>query len=214
MKTIQVTIFDDNKSRRELLQLLLDSTQGFACSGAFEDCRNVITNIEANMPNVVLMDIDMPYVNGIEGLTQIKARFPEVKIMMQTIFEDDEKIFSAISAGANGYILKKTPPAKLLEFIQEIMEGGAPMTPIIAKKVLELFHNQNRKTKVNNFNLSTRELEILQFLVKGYSYKMIANECYISYSTVNTHVTNIYEKLQVESVGGAVYKAMKEGLVK
>jgi len=214
MKTIQVTIFDDNKARRELLQLLLDSSEGFACSGAFEDCRNVIVNIEKNMPDVVLMDIDMPFVNGIEGLTQIKAQFPEIKIMMQTIFEDDEKIFSAISAGANGYILKKTPPAKLLEFIHEIMEGGAPMTPIIAKKVLELFHNQNRKTKINNFNLSTRELEILQFLVKGYSYKMIANECYISYSTVNTHVTNIYEKLQVESVGGAVYKAMKEGLVK
>ena len=213
MKTIKVTIFDDNKSRRELLQLLLDSTKEFACSGAFEDCRNVITNIEMNMPDVVLMDIDMPYVNGIEGLTQIKAQFPEIKIMMQTIFEDDEKIFHAISAGADGYILKKTPPAKLLEFINEIMEGGAPMTPSVARQLLLMVSKKNTSKKVNNFNLTKREFDILELLVKGYSYKMIAEQCNVSYATVNSHVSHIYEKLHVSSGTEAVAKAIEHKIV-
>lgn len=133
---------------------------------------------------------------------------------MQTVFEDDNKVFAAICAGANGYILKQTEPDHMIKAITEVLNGGAPMTPVIANKVLALFHDRHRKVKVNNFNLTSRELEVLQFLAKGYSYKMIANECNVSYPTINTHVTNIYAKLQVESVGGAVYKAMKEGLVK
>jgi DNA-binding NarL/FixJ family response regulator len=213
MNTIKVTIFDDNKSRRELLQLLLDSTKGFACSGAFEDCRNVITNIEMNMPDVVLMDIDMPYVNGIEGLTQIKAQFPEIKIMMQTIFEDDEKIFSAISAGADGYILKKTPPVKLLEFIHEIMDGGAPMTPSVARQLLLMVSKKSTSKKVSSFNLTKREQDILELLVKGYSYKMIAEQCHVSYATVNSHISHIYEKLHVSSGTEAVAKAIEHKIV-
>jgi DNA-binding NarL/FixJ family response regulator len=213
MKTIKVTVFDDNKPRRELLQLLLNSSNGFICTGAFEDCRNVLSNIGTNIPDVVLMDIDMPYVNGIEGLTKIKSQFPEIKIMMQTIFEDDEKIFSAITAGADGYILKKTPPAKLLECITEIMEGGAPMTPSVARQLLLMVSGKNHVKKSNNFNLSNREKDILELLVKGFSYKMIAEKCSISYATVNSHISHIYEKLHVSSGTEAVAKAIEHQIV-
>lgn len=213
MKSINVTVFDDNKSRRELLELLLNSSNGFSCSGAFEDCRNVIANISKNLPDVVLMDIDMPFVNGLEGLIKIKSQFPDVKIMMQTIFEDDDKIFSAISAGADGYILKKTPPAKLLECIHEIMEGGAPMTPSVARQLLLMVSGKNHTKKANNFNLSNREKEILELLVKGFSYKMIAEKCNVSYATVNSHISHIYEKLHVSSGTEAVAKAIEHKIV-
>lgn len=164
-------------------------------------------------PDVVLMDIDMPHVNGIEGVLKIRSQYPDLKILMQTVFEDDSKVFGAICAGADGYILKQTNPSKLLDAIKEVAEGGAPMTPTIARKVLQLFSKQHQVTRKQDFELTKRELEILEYLVKGYSYKMIAEACHISYPTVNTHVTNIYAKLKVESVGGAVSLAIKEGLV-
>ncbi len=211
---IRVVVFDDNPQRREGLELLINTMDNMVCIATFNDCRNAVKHVEETGPDVVLMDIDMPNVNGIDGTRLLKAHKPDLKVLMQTVFEDDNKVFAAICAGANGYILKQTEPAIMIKAITEVMEGGAPMTPLIANKVLGLFHDQNKKNKVNNFNLTQRELEVLQFLAKGYSYKMIANECNVSYPTINTHVTNIYAKLQVESVGGAVYKAMKEGLVK
>src|SRR5258706_9807211 len=128
---IKVAVFDDNTSRLELLEMLLNSTEGMQCTGAFEDCCDIIKNLLKNIPNVVLMDIDMPHVNGIEGLKLIKKQFPQVKVLMQTVFEDDAKIFDAICAGADGYILKKTPPAKLIDAITEVVSGGAPMTPTV-----------------------------------------------------------------------------------
>ncbi len=209
---IKVSVFDDNKPRRELLELLLNSTADIECTGAFEDCRNVIKKIVQNIPDVVLMDIDMPHVNGIEGLQLIKKQFPQVKILMQTIFEDDDKIFQAICAGADGYILKKTPPAKLIDAITEVVSGGAPMTPTIAKQVLQLFNNKNKKT-ATDFNLTDREHEILSMLVQGLSYKMIADKCNVSYSTVNSHITHIYEKLHVKSGTEAVAKAIEQKIV-
>ena len=209
---IKVAVFDDNKPRRELLQMLLNSTAGMECTGAFEDCRNVIKNIVQNIPDVVLMDIDMPHVNGIEGLQLIRKQFPEVKILMQTVFEDDDKIFTAICAGADGYILKKTPPAKLIDAISEAMGGGAPMTPTVARQVLQLFNNRNRKS-ATDFNLTDREHEILSMLVQGLSYKMIADRCSVSYSTVNSHITHIYEKLHVKSGTEAVAKAIEQKIV-
>jgi DNA-binding NarL/FixJ family response regulator len=214
VKATKVAIFDDNKPRRELLKMLISSTKGFECTGAFEDCRNVLSNIATNIPDLVLMDIDMPHVNGIEGLTQIKSQFPQVKIMMQTIFEDDDKIFSAIKAGAVGYILKKTPPAKLLEFIKEVMEGGAPMTPSVARQLLNIVSGKNQNKKLNKFDLSNREKDILELLVKGFSYKMIAEKCNITYATVNSHVSHIYEKLHVSSGTEAVAKAIEHKIVK
>jgi len=209
---VKVAVFDDNKPRRELLEMLLNSTVGMVCTGAFEDCRHVIQNIVKNIPDVVLMDIDMPNVNGIEGLQLIKKQFPDVKILMQTVFEDDEKIFAAICAGADGYVLKKTPPAKLLDAINEVMLGGAPMTPTVARQVLQLFNNRNKKA-ATDFHLTDRETEILSMLVQGLSYKMIADKCNVSYSTVNSHITHIYEKLHVKSGTEAVAKAIEQKIV-
>ncbi|MBP6730436.1 MAG: response regulator transcription factor [Chitinophagales bacterium] len=211
---IKVIIYDDNIQRLEGLKMYINSTPGMRCVGCFEDCRHVLNEIENTQPNVVLMDIDMPYINGIEGVRTIRTRYSDLKILMQTVFEDDDKVFAAVCAGADGYILKQTDPDTLIAAIGEVQNGGAPMTPTIARKVLQLCARTNKLPADANFDLSRRELEILEFLVKGLSYKMIASECNISYSTVNSHVVSIYKKLQVESVGGAVYKAIKTGLVK
>lgn len=210
----RVAIFDDNKSRRDSLRTLISMIDDMECVGEFEDCRNVLQNIKYCQPDLVLMDIDMPHVDGIEGVKQIRTEYPTLKIIMQTVFEDEDKVFSAICAGADGYLLKQTAPDKLLAGMREVMEGGAAMTPIIAKKVLSLVNNKQNILKNTDFELTKRELEILNLLVKGYSYKMIAEACFISYPTVNSHITNIYSKLKVESVGGAVAVAIKKGLVK
>ena len=212
MKTIKIAVFDDNLPRREFLQILLDSTEGFKCSGAYEDCRDVLLQIAGDLPDVVLMDIDMPHVNGIEGLSLIKQQFPQVKVLMQTIFEDEEKIFKAIMAGADGYILKKAAPLKLLEGIREVMEGGAPMTPVVAKQVLQLFNNKNKSIAKHDFDLTNRETEMLTLLVEGYSYKMIAAKCNVTYATVNTHISSIYQKLHVSSGTEAVALAIEAGI--
>lgn len=210
----RVVIFDDNAKRRDGVKMLIDSMENMDCVGGFNDCRNVLDAISDTKPDVVLMDIDMPYVNGIEGVRVIRSAYPDLKILMQTVFEDDDKVFAAICAGADGYLLKQANPLKLLEAITEVLEGGAPMTPVVARKVLQLFSKQNKPTVKKEFDLTKREQEILELLVKGYSYKMIADECCISYPTVNSHVSNIYSKLQVQSVSGAVSLAIREGLVR
>jgi DNA-binding NarL/FixJ family response regulator len=210
---IRVTVFDDNKTLRNGLELLINSSDRLSCAGAFQDCLHVIDDIKNTKPDVVLMDIDMPYVNGIEALKLVRQKFPSLKILMQTVFEDDDKVFASICAGADGYILKKTSPAKLIESIIEVNEGGAPMTPSVARQVLRLFSQSNKLGNGTEFNLSEREHEILSLLVQGLSYKMIAEHCFISYATVNTHVKHIYEKLQVHSVVEAVTKAIAHKIV-
>jgi len=212
MKTIKITVFDDNQPRREFLQILLDSSEGYKCTGAYEDCRDVLRHIAGDVPDVVLMDIDMPHVNGIEGLALIKQQFPQIKVLMQTIFEDEDKIFNAIVAGADGYILKKTSPMKLLEGIRDVMEDGAPMTPVVAKQVLKLFSNKPKTISKNDFDLTPRETEMLTLLVEGYSYKMIAAKCNVTYATVNTHISNIYQKLHVSSGTEAVALGIEAGI--
>lgn len=210
---IKVAIFEDNKPRRELLRLLIDSTDGLQCVGAWEDCRKVLQHMAETQPQVVLMDIDMPYVNGIEGITLIKSQFAQIKIIMQTVFEDDDKIFEAVCAGADGYLLKKTSPARLLEAIVEVMDGGAPMTHTVARQVLQLFNNKHARVKKVDLDLTKRELEILTLLSQGLSYKLIAEKCSVSYATVNTHISHIYEKLHVNNAVEAVNRALREGLV-
>jgi DNA-binding NarL/FixJ family response regulator len=168
--------------------------------------------ISTDTPDIILMDIDMPHVNGIEGLILIKEKFSAIKILMQTIFEDEDKIFASIMAGADGYILKKTPPVKLLEAIKDVSEGGSPMTPTVARKVLQLFHKSNKRHNKKDFHLTSRELEILSLLVEGFSYKMIAGKCNVSYSTVNSHISHIYEKLHVSSGTEAVAVALEHGV--
>ena len=210
---IRVAVFDDNAKRREGLQLLIGSSDDMTCVGAWPDCRDVVRHVTETSPDVVLMDIDMPHVDGIEGVTLIRKQFKQVKILMQTVLEDNARIFAAILAGADGYLLKQTSPVKLLEGIVEVTQGGAPMTPVIAAKVLKLFTQRGSAAKAIDFHLTEREVEILKLLVDGFSYKMIAAKCGISYATVNTHVSHIYEKLQVKSVASAVSLAVREGLV-
>lgn len=213
MDKIKIVIVEDNKARRDLLELLVNTSDDLICVGAYPDGRHILKHIAETSPDVILMDIDMPHVNGIEALTLIRTQFSTVKVLMQTIFEDEEKIFDAIMAGADGYLLKKTPPAKLLEAITEVLEGGAPMTPIVAKQVLLLFNNKHQKFSRNDFQLTSKEIEILNYLVQGSSYKMIADKCNVSYSTVNSHISHIYAKLQVSSGTEAVAKAISHKLV-
>jgi DNA-binding NarL/FixJ family response regulator len=173
----------------------------------------VIENIEETQPDVILMDIELPVINGIEAVKLIRERYPDIRILMETIFEEDEKIFQSICNGAQGYILKNTPPKEILNAIREIYEGGAPMSPIIASKVLRMFKNNLTSDTDDSFHLSIREKEILKCLVEGMSYKMIADTCFISADTVNGHIKNIYKKLQVHSKGEAVAKAIKGRLI-
>lgn len=210
---IKIAIFDDNDSRRDGLALLLSLTPNMECVGMWPDCRKVVENVENAKPDVVLMDVDMPNVNGIEGLILLRKNFPDLKILMQTVFEDDDKVFACICAGADGYILKKASPAELLKGIEDVLDGGAPMTPTIARQVLRLFARDNRPQAKPDIYLTEREVEILGLLVKGLSYKMIADKCFISIPTVNTHIRHIYEKLQVNSVAAAVAAAFEKRLI-
>lgn len=212
-KPIRVAIFDDNKERLKSLQFLIEMEEGLLCVGTFPDAVNSIKNVEQVSPDIILMDIEMPGVSGIEAVKQIKEKHPTITIIMQTVFEDETLIFEAIKAGASGYILKKTTPEKIIESIYDANDGGAPMTPVIAAKVLRFFQDNPAKAVNTEYNLTDRETEILGLLTKGLSYKMIAAKIEISYHTVNAHLRHIYEKLHVNSLGEAVAKALKEGLV-
>lgn len=210
---IKVALFEDNKKLRESLVQLINSTDDMICTGAFADANRLIPNMRQANPDVVMMDINMPGITGIEGVKIIKENFPGVHILMQTVFDDNDKIFAAICAGASGYMLKKTPPQKMIDAIRETYQGGAPMTPSVAVKVLEMFRLQTKTDKNEFIDLSEREREILGLLVKGKSYKAIASDCFISIDTVSTHVRHIYEKLHVHSKSEAVAKAIFQKLV-
>jgi DNA-binding NarL/FixJ family response regulator len=210
---IKVAIFEDNSNMREGLYQLINGSQGFICTGAFPNCDDLVRRIEKSNPDVIVMDIEMPGISGIEGVKLVKENFPEMKILMETIFEDDTKIFDSICAGAEGYILKNTAPVEILSAIKEIYEGGSPMTPTIANRVLKMVKTQRVSDSKNHFNLTDREKEILSCLVEGMSYKLIADECTISIDTVNVHIKNIYKKLQVHSKSEAVAKAIKGKIV-
>jgi DNA-binding NarL/FixJ family response regulator len=210
---IRVALFEDNRKLRESLEQLIKSAEDMICTGAFADANKLIHNMQQANPDVVMMDINMPGVSGIEGVKMIKEKFPNVHILMQTVFDDNDKIFAAICAGASGYMLKKTAPQKMIEAIRETHQGGAPMTPSVAVKVLEMFRLQTKVEQNEFIDLSEREKEILGMLVKGKSYKAIASDCFISIDTVSTHVRHIYEKLHVHSKSEAVAKAIFQKLI-
>ena len=210
---IKVTIFEDNTNLRRGLTALINGSDGFESTGAFGNCDNMIRNITDSKPDVVLMDIKMPGMDGIEAVRVLKQQFPDIKILMETIFEDDEKVFQCICNGAEGYILKNTPPVQILEAIREIHEGGAPMTPSIARKVLAMFKSGTTFSKDETYNLTDREREVLKYLVYGMSYKLVADKCCVSLDTVRSHVKSIYKKLQVHSKSEAVSKAIKGKIV-
>lgn len=207
-------VFDDNKGRLESLELLINQFDDMKCVGTFLNCEGIIEKAGVLHPDVILMDIDMPGLNGIEGLKLIRKAMPEVMVIMQTVFEDENKIFEAVKSGAHGYFLKKTSPLKLIEGIRDVMEGGAPMTPSVAKKVLDVFQQKSdSRNKNSSFDLTPREHEILSHLVKGSSYKMIADACGISWHTVNSHFKKIYEKLHVHSATEAISVAIEQKIV-
>ena len=190
MNNIKVLLFDDNIRIRESLSILFNATGGFEFCGAYADNMQVVELVELHQPNVVLMDIDLPGINGIEAVRRIRKTNTELPILMLTVFDDDEKIFGAICAGASGYMLKNKSLDQLIDAVREVSLGGAPMTPSIAKRVLELFQKQNKFETADDFNLSPREKDVLGHLVKGNSYKMIADELQIGYDTVHSHIRN------------------------
>jgi DNA-binding NarL/FixJ family response regulator len=201
---IKVAIYEDNESLRETLASIIRATPEFELAGEFGHCLDAIKNTSAFEPNVVLMDIDMPGKNGIEGLKEIKSRFPDINVIINTVFEDDDRIFQAIKNGATGYLLKKNSLASLIQSIRDVHEGGAPMSPYVARRVLDIQHEVNKKNYIQL--LSDREKEILELLAKGHSYKMVAAQLYISIDTVRTYIKRIYEKLHVHSITEAVHK--------
>lgn len=213
MQPIKVIIFEDSKHLRESLYYLISGTEGFMCAGVFPDSNDLMFQLKRTLPDVVLMDIEMPGMNGIDAVKVIKHNFPSIQVLMQTIFHDDDNIFNAICAGASGYILKTTSPAGYMEAIKDVYNGGSPMTGSIARRVLELFQKNITPANTNNYQLTPKEKEILQQLVKGKSFKMIADALGSTYETVRTHMKNIYVKLHVNSNTEAVSKALQEKIV-
>lgn len=206
---VSIVLFEDNDRLRESLAYLFNSHDGYEVKGDFNNCNDAVAVIKQLQPDIVLMDIDMPGHSGIEGVAMIKETRPETAVIMYTVFEDDERLFQCLCAGANGYLLKKTPPARLFDAITEVLDGGAPMSPLIARKVLNSFHQKND----NKYNLSARETEVLQLLIKGNSIKIIASELNIAFDTVRSHLKNIYQKLHVNCGKEAIAKALNEKII-
>ncbi len=209
---INVGIVEDDSSIRESVASLINTAEGFSCKQVFDSVESAIEKISDPPPDVLLMDINLGGMSGIEGVQRLKTIFPQMNILMLTVFEENDKIFRSLCAGASGYLLKRTPPAKILEAIAEVHNGGAPMTASVARKVLNLFTSVAPPT-LPEVHLTARESEILQHLVSGSSYKKISKDLFISFDTVNSHIKKIYEKLQVHSKTEAVTKALKHKLV-
>lgn len=205
---IRVALVEDDASIRRALEVVLNGAPGFACVGAFGSGEEALTRLAGAAPQVVLMDIQLPRMSGVECVARLKARHPEMQVLMLTVFEDDELVFDSLAAGATGYLLKRTPPAEILQAIAEIHRGGSPMTSYIARKVVQSFQRPSRGA-AERLPLSEREREILQQLARGYRYKEIADALGISLDTVRTHLRRIYEKLQVHSRTEAVVKFLR-----
>lgn len=210
---IRVALFEDIKEIRELLTETIQNSEGLLVTGAYANANEALKIMKRDRPDVVLMDIQMPGISGIEAVRTIKAAFSDIQILMQTVFEDNARIFAAVCAGASGYILKDATPERYLEAIHEVAAGGSPMSPVIARKVLTMFQGQNPVSPKEEYHeLSLSEQKILNCLVRGLSYKLIADECSVSISTVNFHLKNIYRKLHVNSATEAIAKALRQQL--
>ena len=209
---IKISLYDDNTFLLESLSYLIKGTHNFELCYASTNASNVVTDCERQCPDVILMDIDMPELSGIDATMLVKNAFPNINVMMLTVFEDKNKIFDALCAGATGYMLKKSSSTEIINAIEELYMGGSPMSSGIARKVLEYF-SKPANTEKDKYQLTTRERDILQHLLNGDSYKMIADKCFVSIGTVYSHINNVYKKLQVNSKSEAVIKALKERLV-
>ena len=209
---IKVAIIEDRREIRDGLAMLIDGTDGYACVGAFPTMEDALAGIHRRLPQVALVDIGLPGMSGIEGIAILRDRHPELSLLMLTVYDDDERIFKALCAGACGYLLKKTPPARLLECISEVVSGGAPMSPAVARKVIYLFR-EFRPPAQSEIQLTPHETKLLRMLVEGHNYKSVAAELHVSINTVSFHMRRIYEKLQVHSKSEAVSKALRHRLV-
>ena len=209
---IKVAIIEDHHKFRECLEFLLNNTDGYRCVGSFRSMEEALEKIKFELPDVALVDIGLPGMSGVAGVRILKERFPSLLMLMNTVYDDDERIFQALCAGASGYLLKKTPPAKLLESLQEAIAGGAPMSPEVARRVLALFRDI-RPPKQEDYQLTPHELRLLKLLVEGHSYKTAATQLGVSVKTISFHLQKIYEKLQVHSKSEAVAKALRQRLV-
>ncbi len=204
-----IIIFEDNILMQQSLKELLDEDDNFYVSGTYENAKDIVKIYEHQQPDLIISDIDMPEVNGLEGLEKLKRKYPDAKVMIFTVFEENDKVLSAICLGANGYILKSSSSKKITESVKDVIEGGSPLTPIIASKILQ--HFPKRQSVQNDMEiLSKKEKEVLDWMVKGYSYKMIAAELNKSVETIRTQVKHIYKKLNVQSNAEAILKALNK----
>lgn len=213
---LRIAIFDDNKNIRDSITMLLKTVPDFEVVGSFSHVLDCVDDIKESRPDIILMDIEMPGMTGIEALRAIKKELPHIQILMQTVFEDDDRVFDSICAGASGYILKNYLNTKLVDAINELQYGGSPMSPSIARKVLGKLQQHSsaiRPEEAPDYRLTPREKEVLACIVNGLSYKMIADQLNISYETVRSHVKKIYEKLHVASLTEAVAKAINQRIV-
>jgi len=213
---IRVAIVEDRKQTREGLAALIDGTPGYRTVGSYGSMEEALPRVKAvppqGMPEVMLMDVGLPGMSGIEGVRVLKESLPDLQILILTVYGDDDHVFEAICAGAHGYLVKDTPPDRLLEAIRELRTGGAPMSPEVARKVVTMFQ-KIAPPRSDDHRLSARELEVLKLLAEGHSYKTAAARLAVSLDTVRFHVRNIYEKLHVHSKSEAVVKALKSGML-
>lgn len=209
---IKTAIIEDQNDIREGLASLIGFTEGFECTGSYQSMEEALDRIKMNMPDVVLSDIGLPGMDGIQGIKILKQKYPDLLILMLTVYDDDERIFDALCAGANGYLLKRTPPMRLLESLREAVDGGSPMSPEVASKVIRLFR-EIRPPETVDYDLTPHEIRLLKLLVEGHNYNTAAKELKSSVNTVKFYIKRIYEKLQVHSKSEAVAKALIERLL-
>jgi DNA-binding NarL/FixJ family response regulator len=211
-RPITVAVIEDHPEFRDYLTALIGGSEGFDCAGGFRSIEEALPQISTRVPDVILLDIGLPGMNGIDGIRLFKDRYPEILLLTLTVHDDDERIFDALCAGASGYLLKKTQPAQLVASVKEAANGGAPMSPEVARRVIELFR-QIRPPERADYNLTPHEVRILKLLVEGHNYKTAANKLGVAPTTINFHLQNIYQKLQVHSKTEAVAKALRNHLI-
>jgi DNA-binding NarL/FixJ family response regulator len=212
MSVIKVAVIEDHREFREYLSALIGGAEGYRCVGSFRSMEEALQKIGFDLPEVALVDIGLPGMSGVEGIWLLKERYPDLLLLVLTVYDDDERIFDALCAGASGYLLKKTPPARLLECLKEAVAGGAPMSPEVARRVIRLFR-EIRPPERADYHLTPHEVRLLKLLVEGHNYKTAAAELGVTVSTINFHLQSVYQKLQVHSKTEAVAKALRNRLI-
>jgi DNA-binding NarL/FixJ family response regulator len=211
-RAVRVGIVEDHSEIRLALATLIDGTPGFSCGATFRTMEDAVARVDQDLPDVMLVDIGLPGMSGIEGIRILKERHPDLSLLMLTVYDDDDRIFEALCAGACGYLLKKTPPARLLECIEQAASGGAPMSPEVARRVISVFHKYRPPPRAQH-DLTPHEVRLLRLLVEGHNYTTAADELGVSYNTISFHMRNIYQKLQVHSKSEAVARALRDGII-